>query len=194
MSGLPSPWLVAPDLAPRLMDKLEALGQEITTIGDDIDPWADKLLESIRECVESIEDPSVTMQPIRDMLERAYQARDEMIKLLGGEGGDVSKSKSAPSKEMIVAYRLKFILGAKTQKEIAAKLSQEFGRRINQGTVSNWLRDVEAWIKAGNVLPDIPGLTGEPPSIDPRVIGMGARRDGLTPRQRAKRKEMDNEK
>ena len=39
MSGLPSPWLVGPDLAPRLMDKLAALEQEITTIRDNLEPW-----------------------------------------------------------------------------------------------------------------------------------------------------------
>ena len=140
--------------------------------------------------MESIENPSVTMQPIGDMLERAYQARDEMIERLGAKEGEGDEPKlNAPSKEMIAAYRLQFFEGYKTQEAIATKLSDEFGKNIHQGQVSRWLRVVTKWIQEGNVLPNIPGLTHEPQSVDPAMLDMGIRQDGHTPRQRDKWKD-----
>jgi hypothetical protein len=99
----------------------------------------------------------------------------------------------APDDRMFAAYRLKVVAGIKTQGEIAKILAKEYGKKIHQGTISVWLDRAEKWIAAGNVMPNLPGLGGEPQSIDPNVFEMGARLDGRTPRQREKWKEEDDE-
>jgi len=59
-----------------------------------------------------------------------------------------------PSKDAFAAYRLQLLTG-KTQKELAEQLTAELRRPVGQGTVSRWLKQVRAWLKAGNVLPDL---------------------------------------
>jgi len=98
-----------------------------------------------------------------------------------------------PDDKMFAAYRLKVVVGVKTQKEIAEMLSKEYRKKIHQGTVSVWLDRAEKWITAGNVMPNLPGLAGEPQSVDPKIINMGARLDGHVPRQRVKRKEEEDD-
>jgi HEAT repeat protein len=95
-----------------------------------------------------------------------------------------------PHKQMVIAYRLAIVQG-RPQAEIAAEISKLRKKRTSQGTISRWIARVVEWIKAGNVLPDMPGRSGRPRSIDPKVIDMGARQDSRTPRQRGKRKDED---
>ena len=84
-----------------------------------------------------------------------------------------------PSEKAFQAWRLRDLTGWK-QKQIAKKLD------TNQGQVSKWYKAVKEYLDAANIFPDL-GVTGKPQSIDPTVIDMGARSDGLTPRQRERR-------
>lgn len=88
-----------------------------------------------------------------------------------------------PSKDAFAAYRLSVATGKK-QAELAELLTSELRKPVSQGQISRWLTQVAEWIEAGNVLPDIPGLSHKPTSIDPTVIDGGERQDGRTPRQR----------
>ncbi len=76
-----------------------------------------------------------------------------------GESEPPKKSKgkhlAAPSKIGIAAYRLYFISEVGTQKEVAEMLEKIFKRPVDQSNVSRWLKKVERWISAGNVLPDL---------------------------------------
>ena len=92
-----------------------------------------------------------------------------------------------PSERAFKAWRLRDLTGINNQVEIACKLIEQ-GTPASQGQVSRWLKEVEGYLKVGNILPGLPAtLTEEPPSIDPKIIDMGKRLDGRTPRQRRRR-------
>jgi hypothetical protein len=90
-----------------------------------------------------------------------------------------------PSEEAFMAYRMLIATGA-SQQDIAERMQIELGITVCQGTVSRWLKQSTNWITAGNVLPDFPGLSKKPESIDPSQIDLGPRQDGRTPRQRSR--------
>ena len=88
-----------------------------------------------------------------------------------------------PSDKALKVYRLRAVIGTKTQTELATKMTEQ-GVPATQGQVSKWLKEVEEAQAAGYILPDLPHLDGEPQSIDPQVLEMGKRQDGRTRRQR----------
>ena len=88
-----------------------------------------------------------------------------------------------PPEIALAAYRVQVLLGAK-QVDIAKTIEQEFHQPVSQGQVSRWLKQVEEYVEAGNVLPDLPPRATKPESVDPRFIEMGRRRAGNTKRQR----------
>ncbi len=90
-----------------------------------------------------------------------------------------------PPDRAIMAWRLRDLLGIGTQNEIATKMTQQ-GYDCNQGQVSRWLRQVERYLAEGGVLPAMETAQKET-AVDPAVIELGARQDGLTPRQREKK-------
>jgi hypothetical protein len=93
-----------------------------------------------------------------------------------------------PPDAAVKAYRLKFILGAPKQAEIARRLSQELGKPVRQGQVSRWLRQAEAFVRAGGVLPGLPDVPSlKPIPVDPERLDLGPRQDGRTERQRGRR-------
>lgn len=92
-----------------------------------------------------------------------------------------------PSEDALKAWRLRDLTGLKTQQAIADTMTTQLGRKVNQGEVSRWLGQVEAYLKAGNILPALPGIRGEPQPLGPEVLDMGERQDHLTPRQRKRR-------
>jgi hypothetical protein len=105
-----------------------------------------------------------------------------------GEGKTPLKE---PPPEAFAAYRLARFMGM-NQTEIAKRLAEEFGRPIDQGTVSRWIKWVVTWIEAGNVLPDLPNPDRKQPKpMDPERLDLGPRADGLTKRQRERRSDDD---
>ncbi len=95
----------------------------------------------------------------------------------------------APSEDAFHVYRWRFATG-QNQTDMArdTKLMELLGRQVNQGTISRWLKDVENWIAAGNILPPQPEpLDSQPRSIDPEHIDMGAPQEHRPERQRGKR-------
>ncbi len=67
----------------------------------------------------------------------------------------IEKPKSglkAPSTKAIECFRLMYVLGEKTQKEIARLV---YGNPKKQGQVSKDIRQVKKYLEAGNVLPDL---------------------------------------
>jgi hypothetical protein len=99
---------------------------------------------------------------------------------------------SPPPDDAVKAYRLKWILGAPRQTEIAKRLTEELGRPISQGQVSRWLSQAEEFVKAGGVLPGLPNPPSkQPKSVDPERLDLGRRKDGRTERQRERRSEDD---
>ena len=100
-----------------------------------------------------------------------------------------------PSKDAIAVYRYWFasniaLSERKTQKDLAEdpNLMKLLGRKIDQGTVSRYLKQVKEWIKAGNVLPEIAApLPSKPRPIDPERIDLGEQREGRAKHQRGRR-------
>lgn len=90
-----------------------------------------------------------------------------------------------PSREAFVAYRISRAIGMK-QTEIAEQLTTEFRRPIAQGQVSRWLSEVSDFLVAGGVMPPMATAINGIASVDPKILDMGARQDGQTPRQRSK--------
>lgn len=94
-----------------------------------------------------------------------------------------------PSPEAFAAYRIYVTLGW-TQQRIADRLTQEFKRLFDQGTVSRLLKQTKDFIEAGGVLPKLSEVKSVE-SVDPKVIDKGARQDHQTQRQRAHQKTDD---
>ena len=92
-----------------------------------------------------------------------------------------------PPERALQAWRLRDLQGLKGPTEVAEAMTKHTDKKVHQGTVSRWLGQVEAYLAAGNILPDLPHLEKEPPSVDPAVIDMGSRQDRRTPRQRTRR-------
>lgn len=137
-----------------------------------------------------------TVRPNQEALDAEYSLRqwaEAEIEGMTQTDGDQSKiltddrpAVRRPSDNAIAAWRLRDIKGLKTQNEIADRLTNELGRPISQGQVSRWLKDVENYLAAGNVLPN-PTPSSRARPIDPSAINEGRRRDGRTPRQRHRR-------
>ena len=83
------------------------------------------------------------------------------------------------------AWRLRELFKITNQEEIARKMTEN-GVLATQGQVSKWLKAVDAFLEAGGVMPSLKTLDEQPTAMDPRVLDMGARQDGRTPRQRDK--------
>jgi hypothetical protein len=80
-----------------------------------------------------------------------------------------------PNKDAMTVYRYWFASGLK-QVELAkdSTLMELLGRSVSQGTISRWLRQVEDWIKAGNVIPDLSESSiSKPLPMDPERIDLG---------------------
>jgi len=92
-----------------------------------------------------------------------------------------------PSDNAFIAWRLRDLMGLKTQQQIADAMSEQLGRKVHQGEISRWLDEVDAYRKAGGIFPDLSRLSSQPQSIDPDLIDMGPREDGRTSRQRQRR-------
>ena len=75
-----------------------------------------------------------------------------------------------------------------TQSEIAELASRTLGRPISQGSVSKYLRSVNAFIKAGGLLDQV-AISPETITMEPDRIDMGARADGRARRQRPHKSE-----
>src|SRR5262249_825089 len=91
--------------------------------------------------------------------------------------------KKEPSPDAIAPYRPWLVTGEK-QEELAARMTNGLKHPISQGQVSRWLKQVRDWLKAGNVLPDLPNaLDKKPMPMDPERIDLGERQDGLAKRQ-----------
>jgi len=105
-----------------------------------------------------------------------------------GQPSGSRRTMKQPSKDAIAAYRLQLLKG-KTQKALAEQLTEELRRPVNQGTVSRWLKQVKAWLEAGNVLPDLTTTTRtrKPRPLDPEKIDLGERQDGRANHQRERR-------
>jgi hypothetical protein len=110
-----------------------------------------------------------------------------------GRRQPAAAARQCPSDAAIKAYRMKVILGVPKQTEIAKDLSRELGKRVTQGQVSRWLKQVEQFLTAGGVLPPMPDLSAKKPmSLDPSLLDLGARVDdkGRAKRQRQRRSDI----
>jgi hypothetical protein len=80
-----------------------------------------------------------------------------------------------PSEKAIQCYRVRFIKGeSMTQAEIAKAV---YGDALKQYQVHRDLKAVEAWVKAGNVLPDLTDSGPKPKTytVDPSKLDRGAK-------------------
>ena len=98
---------------------------------------------------------------------------------------DTKRTLTEPSREAFAAYQLYKIVGM-NQVPIAEQLTKEFRRQISQGQVSRWVTEVGAFLEAGGVMPPMAIAINGIASVDPKILDMGARQDGQTPRQRFK--------
>jgi hypothetical protein len=85
-----------------------------------------------------------------------------------------------------------------TQTEASKAIGKRLGKDISQSTVSRALKAVNRWRGANPALglPQIDtkkGAAKVATSVDPDVIELGARTDGLTKRQRPRRKDYDDD-
>jgi len=96
------------------------------------------------------------------------------------------KLPTRPPDKAFQAWQVRELVGISKQGEIA-RIMTERGIPATQGQVSKWLAAVEEWRLAGGLMPEVSTREGKPQSVDPDILDMGARQDGLTPRQRPRR-------
>jgi hypothetical protein len=90
-----------------------------------------------------------------------------------------------PSKKALQAWHVQTVLSLTNQTDIAAEMTRQ-GTTANQGQVSKWLSQVEAYRAAGGLMPT-PEAMSKPETWDPADLDMGPRQDHLTSRQRSRR-------
>jgi hypothetical protein len=121
---------------------------------------------------------------------RLFLANLDVPKEALPSGNNVDETETArkePTADAIAAYRAFMVKGG-TQRELAELLTVQLQRPIRQGTVSRWISEVGAWVKAGNVLPDLPTpQRRKPVPMDPERIDLGRNREGRAQRQRQRR-------
>ena len=100
------------------------------------------------------------------------------IKLVESEAGRPQIQR--PPEKAFKAWRLRDALEINDQTTIAQKLSEK-GIPATQGQVSRWLKQVQEYLAAGNILPPLPKMS-KSTSMDPAAINMGKRVDRRTPR------------
>jgi hypothetical protein len=96
------------------------------------------------------------------------------------------KLPTRPPGKAFQAWQIREGLSISNQAEIARIMVKQ-GVKASQGQVSKWLAAVESWRTAGGVMPKVGTFGGEPQSVDPAILDMGGRQDGLTKRQRPRR-------
>jgi hypothetical protein len=100
-----------------------------------------------------------------------------------------------PSKAAMIVYRYRFgsdllLSERKTQTEVANDpvLMKQLGKKVDQATISRYLKQVRKWIEAGNLMPETSqAQNSQPKSMDPERLDLGKRQDGRTERQRGRR-------
>jgi hypothetical protein len=90
-----------------------------------------------------------------------------------------SKKLKRPCQEAFIAYRLDLLHG-KTQTELARDMTKELGYPVEQYQVSRWLKQVQKWVEAGNILPNL--YDKSPPKKAPVDTEVGPRVDKSTPK------------
>jgi hypothetical protein len=85
--------------------------------------------------------------------------------------------KKEPSKEANEAYKLCFSLGY-SQDKIAKDMSTYHKRKITQGQVSRWIKEVKRWRRDCNLPIDIVGKKEPPVILATDVLDLGKRTDG----------------
>ena len=94
-----------------------------------------------------------------------------------------------PTDKQIKVWQIREVTGIENQTELAAKMTK-LGMPIKQGSVSKALTCGDRFVAAGGNMPHLPGMEPmehqpEPITfVDPDVLDMGERQDGLTPCQR----------
>ncbi len=100
---------------------------------------------------------------------------------------DSTASIKRPSDDAITAWRLCTMLGL-NRTQAAQQMSQELGKKVNQGSVSRWVPQVQAYMDAtGNSLPGMTTPISKPQNMDPTKLDLGERTDGRPLRQRQTR-------
>ena len=131
----------------------------------------DEAMAEMAQIAERLEDME------RSRLDHTIHARP-----LPAPDGAVSRpSLEAPSEKAMQCYRLKFLRGdTRTQASLAREV---YGDRGKQYQVSRDIKAITAWIKAGNVLPDLDTSRPKITSVDPSQLDKGPRMDrGRKPR------------
>lgn len=154
--------------------------------------WSSRLREEITA------GQATNVADLHCRVRRRHPSLLNLAKLLRGKQQDAdppclnpppadSKQKlKQPPDDAIACYRLSIATG-RGQRELAEVLSRELGRSIGQPAVSRWLKQVSAWLKAGNVLPDLTADSGPKPKMavmDPAKIDRGdGRKKATRPRR-----------
>jgi hypothetical protein len=153
---------------------------------DGLRRW-DKLLRASRFERDNIADAlKAWAQWLLELRARQWAPNDAPVPIPSTTPSSGANSPKEPSKDAFAVYRYQIATG-KNQTELAADpmLMAQLGKTVVQGTISRWLKNVRKWLKAGNVLPEMPGRSdAKPVPMDPERIDMGPRQDYRTPRQR----------
>jgi len=130
--------------------------------------------------------PSVSIQELRPLIEslatnKAAQNEPQEGHSASGSNGEPAKPVvvKEPSKRALAAFRLMVLKGV-DQTQIGAELTR-MGMPATQGCVSRDIQHVRKWLRAGNILPELPGVAGIR-AVDPSRLEIGKRTDPRSPR------------
>lgn len=128
---------------------------------------------------------------------KRYGAQPDNAQPAAGDGQDGARTGNdkpkkplpkMPDREAWAAYYLRQCGDGLKQEQIAQRLSKR-GTEMSQATVSRKLAAVDAFLAAGGREPTPEELAAAPDprqavTMDPAILDIGGRQDGLTPRQR----------
>jgi hypothetical protein len=98
-----------------------------------------------------------------------------------GKQLEEERPRQMPSPDAFLAYYLREIFGF-TQTEIATRIAHATGGTTSQGTISRWLKEVDAWKGANNSIPaPDTAVLHRAFSMDPSILDARARIDGRKP-------------
>jgi hypothetical protein len=165
-----------------------AMPRDCQNVDDDVYAW---------DCLaDYVSDDNWKMQRKEDLgrMQSWIEACEPVAKMIERSKADGKTTRASlpkpctrPPPKAFQAWQIRELVGISKQGEIANTMTQQ-GIPATQGQVSKWLKAVEDWRTAGGLMPNVGTLEGEPQSVDPHILDMGARQDGLTPRQRPRRR------
>lgn len=149
---------------------------------------AGRFIPVVREALDVVARTNQVEEIKRDRISKTPGEDDTSAKLQNDALRMMKRSKVPMlQKHDMDAWKLYYLIGMK-QKDVALKISDQFGVNCDQGQVSRMIKRANLYIKAtgDTQLAAVARKTKSAVSVDPSKLDMGLRRDSRAPHRREK--------